>query len=136
MATNWRKRPRVLKAVAVSGPGVAHVVSVKGRLELRVYTSHSSALAGGLSPNTAETLFSKGPNCGARACSMGFTKNFAYVWCEDVDCMSRDCECHLFDVWTDKEGDHEEDRGYPGQGWQFKVKPGHTFACRCTLRPA
>lgn len=136
MATSWRKQSKVLKAVVVSGPGVAHVVSVKGRLQLRVYASHSSAVAGGLSPNSAKVLFSKGPNCGARECTMVFSKDSAYVWCEDVDCVSRECECHLFDAWTDKDGDHEEDRGYPGKGWQYKVKPNHFFACRCTLAPA
>jgi hypothetical protein len=135
MATNWKKQPKVLEAVVISSPGATQVVPARGRLELRVYTTYSSAIAGGLNPQSAKAHFRKRDSCGGGECVTNFSKDLLLAWCTDFDCVSQKCECHLFEMWTDEDGVHDEDRGYPGKGWRYKVKPGRGYGCRCALAP-
>jgi hypothetical protein len=113
---------------------VAKVVPVKGGYEIRVYTSYASAVAGGLHTKTAKTVFKKKHLCDGK-CLTNFSRDSLYVVCTDQDCVSPDCECHLIEMWTDKNGWHEINRGYPGEGWEYVKKTNGVFACRRSLKP-
>ena len=100
-----------------------------------MHATYASAVAAGLSPQGAKAIFRKSRLCDGEGVT-NFSDDNVWVWCTDLDCVTTRCECHLIEAWTDKDGDHEEDRGYPGPGWRYWRKAKRFYACRCAPRPA
>ena len=135
MPKGWRKNGRRVKAGALAGPAVAEVVRIAGGRELRIYASYAAAVAAGMPAPAARAVFRRRGGCGG-SCWTTFSQDTEWVWCEDKDCVNEDCACHLFETWKDDCGSHDESRGNPGEGWQYKTKPHRFYSCRCTYVPS
>ncbi len=128
--SGWRRKGRRDRPVIVVREGAAHILSGKGTT-VRVYTNARAAIAAGVPPGLTRLLFrrGRGPDVCDGTCSVAFTDE--YVWCESIDCDLDHCECRLREMWNDKDGPHDEDRGYPGPEWKYRRKPGRFYRCIC-----
>ena len=131
-ASGWKRKTARDKGTTSVRKGVTAVVPAKGGTALRVFAREKAAVAGGVNPALARLMFKRekpGPCDGDCACV--FSEDNQYVWCESWGCDLERCECRLREMWKDKDGPHDEDRGYPGPEWKYRRKEGRYYRCLC-----
>ena len=130
----WKRKSKKDEAAVIVREGVAHVVPVKGGSALRIYTTTKSAVASGIGRKFAKMLFKlkdgAKTTCSGK-CAVAFSDDGKWVWCESLSCDSPLCECRLYEMWKDKKGMHDEDRGAPDPEYKFKRVTGRAYGCMC-----
>jgi len=129
--SGWHRKTRHEGPTIAARGGAAQVVPGRGSLTVRVHATARAAIAAGIPAAVVRLLFQRrrGKDVCDGTCSVVFDET--HVWCESIDCDEDYCECHLFEMWFDKNGPHDEDRGYPGPEWKYRRKPNRFYRCIC-----
>jgi hypothetical protein len=124
-------------SLTIIGKGIVEQKWVRGKLHIRVYTSHKAALEAGVSNSLADNVFRTSSGCAGGCSTQHDTEGAStFSYCEDIVCESQgDCACHLIRHYEDPPGSGKwktEDLGkHYGKKRRVKEDGTSKYICDC-----